>query len=215
MLILVAKAEAQTSALAISDSLYAVGEYEEAIEVMEGISDNSERIHQSLAKYNWAAGNSARASEHYEKLLELNPKRLLTAIDYGKLLVKTGKLSKADSLFSSLTNKYPENANFYYQRALIKEKQQDSLAWALYMHTIALDKTHQGALYKIAREELKNRRYTMAEVFSKQGLEANPDNVSLLSILAQTYFSIKEYRKSIPLFEILLDLGQELPLIPI
>lgn len=209
MLILVAKAEAQTSALAVSDSLYAVGEFDEAIEILEGISDNSERIHQSLARYHSAAGNSARASEHYEKLLKLNPNRLLTAIDYGKLLVKTGKLSKADSLFSSLTNKYPENANFYFQRALIKEKQKDSTARDLYMQSIALDKFHQGALYKIAKEELRNRRYSVAEKLSRRGLEANPENASLLSILAQTYSSLKEYRKAIPHYQKLLELGQE------
>ena len=203
------KAEAQTSALAVADSLYAVGEYEEAIEVLEGVSENSERIHQSLAKYYSASGNSEKAIQHYQQLLKLNPNRLLAAIDYGNLLVRSGKLQKGDSLFEALSEKYPETAKFYYQRALIKEKQEDSTARGFFIKTITLDKFHQGALYKIAKEELENRRYSEAEKLSKQGLEANPENASLLSILAQTYSLLKEYRKAIPHYEKLLDLGQK------
>jgi tetratricopeptide (TPR) repeat protein len=203
-----ARAEAQSSALAVSDSLYAVGEYQEAISVLEAV-ETSERKHQLLAKYYSAAGKSARAIQHFKQLLELNPNRLLAAVDYGNLLVKSGKLNQADSLFERLSEKYPENARFYYQRGLIKEKLRDSTARHFYMKSLSYDMKHQGALYKIAKQELEKGRYTMAEVYSKQGLEVNPNNVSLLSILAQTYSAMKEYREAIPHYEKLLELGQE------
>ncbi|MGY5847889.1 tetratricopeptide repeat protein [Salegentibacter sp. HM20] len=203
-----AGAEAQSSALAVSDSLAAVGEYRQAIEILEASGQQSENKHQKLAKFYAASGNSEKAIQHYRQLLELNPNRLLAAIDYGNLLVKSGKLNKADSLFEKLSEKYPENARFYYQRGLIKERQQDSTARRFYMMSLSYDRQHQGALYKIAKQELQSGRYTMAEVYSKQGLEVNPNNVSLLSILAQTYSAMKEYREAIPHYEKLLELGQ-------
>ncbi|WP_372920440.1 tetratricopeptide repeat protein [Salegentibacter sp.] len=203
------KAEAQTSALAVADSLYAVGEHDQAIEKLEAVAPKSEVVYLKLAKVYNANRNAEAALSNYREVLDQNPKRLLTAIEYGKLLVKTGSLEKADSLFAELSEKYPENANFYYQRGIIKEKQQDSTARDFFLRSLSYDMTHQGALYKIAKEELKHRRYTMAEHYSKKGLETNPGNVSLLSILAQTYSSIKEYREAIPHYEKLLELGQE------
>ncbi len=209
ILMLTIKAEAQTSALAVADSLYAVGEHDQAIEKLEAVAPKSEVVYLKLAKVYNANRNAEAALSNYREVLDQNPKRLLTAIEYGKLLVKTGSLEKADSLFAELSEKYPENANFYYQRGIIKEKQQDSTARDFFLRSLSYDMTHQGALYKIAKEELKHRRYTMAEHYSKKGLETNPGNVSLLSILAQTYSSIKEYREAIPHYEKLLELGQE------
>ena len=209
ILILAFKAEAQTSALAVSDSLYAVGEYAEAINKLQEITPQTEKTYLKLAK-NYAANRQPEiALENYKKVLAGNPNRVLTAIDYGELLVKTGKLEKADSLFNSLSEKYPENANFKFQQGLIKEKLKDSMATAYFMQTVILDTTHQGALYKLAKDKLKNRQYTMAEYYSKQGLRANANNPSLLSILAQTYSSLKLYEEAIPHYEKLIELGED------
>ena len=209
ILMLVAfKAEAQTSALAVSDSLYAVGEYAGAINKLQEIDPQTEKTYLKLAK-NYAANRQPEiALENYKKVLCKNPNRVLTAIDYGELLVKSGKLKLADSLFKDLTEKYPDNANFKYQLGLIKEKLKDSTAISYFMFTIALDNTHQGALYKLAKDKLRNSQYTMAEHFSKQGLRANPNNASLLSILAQTYSSLKLYKEAIPRYEKLIALGE-------
>ncbi|WP_286760376.1 tetratricopeptide repeat protein [Salegentibacter sp. UBA1130] len=203
------KAEAQTSALAVSDSLYAVGEYAEAIKKLQEIAPQTEKTYLKLAK-NYAANRQPEiALENYKKVLSQNPNRVLTTIDYGELLVKSGKLKLADSLFKDLTEKYPDNANFKYQLGLIKEKLKDSTAISYFMFTIALDNTHQGALYKLAKDKLKHRQYTMAEHFSKIGLKVNPNNPSLLSILAQTYSSLKLYKEALQPYEKLIEIGQD------
>ncbi|MGW1455028.1 tetratricopeptide repeat protein [Salegentibacter agarivorans] len=203
------KAEAQTSALAVSDSLYAVGEYAEAINTLREIDPQTEKTYLKLAK-NYAANRQPEiALENYKKVLSQNPDRVLTAVDYGELLVKTGKLGAADSLFKDLTEKYPKNANFKYQLGLIKEKLEDSTAISYFMFTIALDNTHQGALYKLAKDKLKHRQYAMAEHFSKIGLKENPNNPSLLSILAQTYSSLKLYKEALQPYEKLIEIGQD------
>ncbi|UBZ07485.1 tetratricopeptide repeat protein [Salegentibacter mishustinae] len=208
-MLLAFKAEAQTSALAVSDSLYAVGEYAGAINKLQEIDPQTKKTYLKLAK-NYAANRQPEiALENYKKVLSKNPDRVLTAVDYGELLVKTGKLNSADSLFKILAEKYPKNANFKYQLGLIKEKLKDSTAISYFMFTIALDNTHQGALYKLAKDKLRNRQYTMAEHYSKQGLRANANNASLLSILAQTYSSLKLYKEAIPHYEKLIELGED------
>lgn len=209
LLLFISKVEAQTSALAVSDSLYAVGEYDKAIAALKEINSKTEEIHLKLAK-NYAANRETEAAIfQYKKVLENNPKRVLTAVSFGELLAGAGQLQKADSVFSALAKQYPKNARFQYQLGLIKEKQKDSTAIHHFMFTITLDKGHQGALYKLAKNKLKNRQYTMAEHFSKMGLEVNPKNPSLLSILAQTYSSLKLYKEAIPHYEKLIELGQE------
>ncbi|SKB75881.1 Tetratricopeptide repeat-containing protein [Salegentibacter salinarum] len=203
------KAEAQTSALAISDSLYVVGEYSEAIEKLQEINPQTEKTYLKLAK-NYAANRQPEiALENYKKVLGQNPDRILTTIDYGELLVKTGKLEAADSLFKVLNQKYPKNAGFKYQQGLIREKLKDSTAIHFFTYTIMLDTTHQAALYKVAKDKLRNRQYTMAEHYSKRGLRANSNNPSLLSILAQTYSSLKLYKEALQPYEKLIELGQD------
>ncbi|MDT0643855.1 tetratricopeptide repeat protein [Zunongwangia sp. F363] len=201
-------AGAQTSALALSDSLYAVGKYAEAIKVA-GNTQPSEAVFLKLAKYYKADGDYGAALDNYRKVLAENPNRLLTAIDYGQLLLRSGNLPQADSLFSGLAKAYPKNASFQYQLGLIKEKQKDSAAMAHYYTAVSLDKEHKAALYKVARHALKSGKYTLAEHFCLQGLKANPGNRPLLSILAQTYSALHLYEEAIPQYEKLLELGEE------
>ena len=202
------KAGAQTSALAMADSLYAVGNYSKVIEQLETIEPKSEAIHSRLAKAWEARGIFPKALKNYRIVLEKDPERLLTEVAYGKLLYKTGKFSEADSLFSRLAEEHPKNATFHYQLGLIKEKQKDSTAMAYFFRTIAFDITHQQALYKISKDFLAHKKYVQAESFSKKGLEANPTNAPLLSILAQSYFRQEYYEGAIKEFEKLVELGK-------
>ena len=50
LLLFISKVEAQTSALAVSDSLYAVGEYDKAIAALKEINSKTEEIHLKLDK---------------------------------------------------------------------------------------------------------------------------------------------------------------------
>jgi tetratricopeptide (TPR) repeat protein len=208
ILITATKAGAQTSALAMADSLYAVGNYSGVIEQLETIEPKSEAVHSRLAKAWEARGIYPEALKNYSIVLQKNPERVLTAVAYGKLLTKTGKLTAADSIFQNLANKYPENAAFHYQLGLIKEKRKDSTAMVYFFRTIAFDITHQQALYKISKDFLAHRKYVQAESFSKKGLEENPSNASLVSILAQSYFRQEYYEGAINEFEKLVALGE-------
>ncbi len=208
LLLTAIKAEAQTSALAIADSLYAVGNYSEAIEELEKFGDKSEVILLRLAQAQKANGNMAAALANYNSVLESNPERILTAVEYAKLLSSTGKLKEADSIFKQLVKQYPMNANFHYQLGLVKEKQNDSTAMNHYNITVLLQKNHQQALAKVAKRALVSGKLMEAERLSKQGLETNPTNRTLLSILAQAYYFQKEYEMATESFEKLVSLGE-------
>ena len=202
------KAGAQTSALAVADSLYAVGDYPQAINALERTEPKTEQVYLKLARAFQAQGNLKEAGANYEIVLEKNPERILTKIDHAKLLMKIGELNKADSIFGVIAKNYPKNAGFQYQLGLIKEQQQDSTAIAYFKNTIQLEPMHQDALFKLARAELQEREYGMAVNYSLMGLSANPANVSLRSILAQSYYNQKFYDKAIPEFEKIIELGQ-------
>lgn len=199
---------AQQGSNYIADSLYAVGNYAEAIEQLKAVDPVSEAVHLKLAKSFQTYGNFNDAEKHYELVLKENPERILTTLDYAKLLLKTGKFKKADSLFSVLTNTYPKNANFLYLQGVVKEKQEDSTALEYFKEVIQIESTHQEALYKLAKRELQQSQYNMAINYSLIGLEHNPENSSLLSILAQGYSRQQKHKLAIPPFEKLLALGQ-------
>ncbi len=200
-------AEAQTSALAIADSLYAVGNYSEAIKELENSGSRSEAVLLKMAQAQKANGNILAALDNYETVIRSNPERVLTAVEYAKLLSSTGNLKEADSIFASLVKKHPMNAGFHYQLGLVREKRKDSTAMSHYNITILLQKTHQQALVKVATRALAGGKLLRAERLSKQGLETNPTGIALRSILAQSYYYQKEYEQAVEQFEKLVALG--------
>lgn len=202
------KAGAQTPALAVADSLHAVGQTRSAIEVLEKEDPKSEAVYLRLAKYQSATGKTREALGNYRKVLKNDPQRVLTTIDFAKALIKAGELQEADSLYANLAERYPKNANFVYERGVIRESQKDSTAIDYFKEANHLDTTHQEALQKLSRNELQKMQYNMAVFYSLMGLDHNPENVSLLSVLAQAYLRQQKYKLAIPPFEQIIALGQ-------
>lgn len=198
----------QEKLIKTADSLYSFGKQTEAIELLEDLDPKSEKIHLKLAKFLQANGRNEEALEHYKNVLVQSPERVLTTIDYGELLLESGNLHLADSLFSDLSEKYPENAGFHYRLGLVKEKKKDSTAIKYFFKTISKDFTHQGALYKAAKHHLKNSKPYNAITWCNSGLEVRPNNLSLLSILGQAYSASLQFEKAIPPYEKLLELGK-------
>ena len=203
------KAGAQTSALSIADSLYAVGNYTEAIQTLENIDPGSETIDLKLARSFQANGNLQEARSHFEKVLKNDPEKVLSLIDYANLLERMEELEKADSIFSKLSRRFPRNANFHYRLGQIREERKDSSAIDQYYLAVFTDPAHQQALFKVAKDALKNARFYASEKYSKQGLEHFPGNAGFLSLLAQTYFHQARYDLAAENFQLLLDQGEE------
>ena len=162
IILLVVKAGAQTPALAVADSLHAVGQTDKAVEILEAIDPKSQAVFLKLAKYQSAAGNTAAALENYRIVLQKDPQRVLTAIEFAKTLVRAGELQEADSIYAALSERYPKNANFVFEQGVIREMQQDSTAIDFFKEANHLDDTHQEALFKLSRHEFQQRQYNMA-----------------------------------------------------
>lgn len=199
---------AQEDKFQTADSLKAVGLYSEAIQMLQNIEPKSDKIYLKLAKLQQYEGNRGKALKNYEKVLEKNPDRILTKLDHAELLLEAGKLDLADSIFTALIQKYPDNAGFVYRLGLTKEKKKDSTAMKYFFKTISLDFTHQGGLYKTAKHQLKNGKIHNAISLSSSGLEVRPENVSLLSILGQAYSASMQFEKAIASYEKLIELGE-------
>ena len=199
---------AQTLDFKTADSLAAVGKHLEAIDLLEQAEDKSDNTYLKIAQYQQVTGKNAEALESFRRVLILNPDRVLPALSYGELLLETGKLELADSLFTKLNAKYPENASFVYRLGLTKEMKKDSTAIGYFFETVELDSTHQGALYKTAKHHLKNGKPHNAIKLSKTGLKYRPENISLLSILGQAYSASLQFEKAISAYEKLVELGE-------
>lgn len=208
LLLIASQVFSQNEALKAADSLNAVGKTSEAINLLKSLPQTSEKSLQKLAEFQRFEGYYDEAIENYRMLLQKNPERILSALSYGELLLEADELVAADSLFSDLTEKYPNNASFRFRMGLVHEKQNDSSAIKDFFETVKLDSTHQGALYKCAKFELQNGRHFNASKLAKTGLRVNPNNVSLLSILGQAYSMSFQFEKAIVPYEKLISLHE-------
>lgn len=198
----------QSEVLKSADSLAAVGDHNSAITLLEELESKSSQVYLKLAKFQQAQGKNKDALANYKKVLQQNPDRVLTALDYGELLLENGDLKLADSVFTKLTEDYPENPGFIYRLGLVREKQKDSTALALFFKTVSFGFSHQGALYKTSKYQLENGKKHEAIALAKAGVEKYPKNVSLLSILGQAYISTFQFEKAIPAFKTIVEEGE-------
>lgn len=110
---------AQQDILNNADSLAAVGNREEAIQLLTDLPDKDAKVLLKLAKFQQSEGNIKAALENYKQVTQQHPEKVLTMQDYGELLLENGQLDLADSIFSNLKERYPENAGFTYPNFLV------------------------------------------------------------------------------------------------
>ncbi|MFD2827912.1 tetratricopeptide repeat protein [Leeuwenhoekiella polynyae] len=225
-LVLASRAEAQNvSALAVGDSLYALGNYSKAIANYEQIKNKKESVYLKLARAHQAKGTLDDALANY-KLAATSTDEAIAMNEYGKLLITKRKFAAADSVFSELISVYNTNPDFYYQRGRAKEliprnikiDATDSTTTAEenlypyiqdYKQAVALDSTHQKALGELAVFYLKRKDYKLVEKLAFKALESYPTNVEIISTLAQSYYHKGWNEEGIEWFEKLLELGQD------
>ncbi|MFC7356473.1 tetratricopeptide repeat protein [Jejudonia soesokkakensis] len=195
------------SALQLADSLYALGNYNQAI-LHYKTAGNSATVYNKLAKAYEAAGNTSEALTYYKKSLGLNHKATITAYHYAKLLTEAGRLEAADSLFNTLIEANPNNANFVYELGQVKEKRNDSTAINSYNFAYALDSSHLNTLYKLARHHTVKRNFSSALKFIDQGLAIDSKSNRFITLRALVAFYYKNYHEAVKNFELLLAANQ-------
>lgn len=200
-------AEAQSSALAVGDSLYANGNYTKAIKSYQNHSNQVE-VYDKIAKAYLAIGNRGKALENYKLSAEANPEDAFIKYEYARLLLASKKYKDASDIFEELIYIDYKNPNYHYQKGLALEKLKDSTALNRFMSAYNLDETHQKAIYKIARFHLSKRHHQSSHKYIDKGLESYAENIELISLKAQNYYYQDYYDQAITWFKKLLDLGE-------
>lgn len=224
-LLIASQAEAQeVSALAVADSLYAVGNYSAAIENYERIPSKEESVYLKLARAHQAKGTLDDALINYVKAAS-STDEVIAMNEYGKLLITKGKFKEADSVYTKLISVYKTNPEFYYQRGRANENMPRDIKLNVsdstvdntpilfsylkdYQKAVALDSTHQKALSELATFYLKRKDFRMVEKLAFKALESYPTNVEIIGTLAQSYYYKGWNEETITWFEKLLELGQ-------
>ncbi|MCK7589124.1 tetratricopeptide repeat protein [Subsaxibacter sp. CAU 1640] len=206
-MLVVFKAEAQISVLKLADSLYATGNYSKAIEHYKKV-DNAAEVQEQIAKSFLALGNYDAALSSYKSALEAHPQDVLLKFDYAKLLRSTKHNKESTALLRELVQTDDKNPNYHYELGVTLEHLNDSTAMNHYRLAFESDNTHQKAIYKIARQLLSKRKHQESLQFIKIGLDSYENNIELISLKAQNYYWMEDYRESAKWFEKLIELGE-------
>lgn len=191
-----------------ADDFFRNGNFSKAIETYKSLED-LDNVYDDIAKAYIAIGNYGKALDFYQKAVEANKENLLIQYEYAKLLKRSKKYTEANELFSRLIKMDSLNPNYYYELGLVLEKQRDTLAIEQFNKTFNLDDSHQKAIFKIAKQHLKKRRFKEAHGFIDIGLESYENNLELISLKAQTYYHQEFYIHAVVWFNKLLDLGEK------
>lgn len=199
-------AEAQSASdLAVSkkaDSLFEIGEYNKAIPYFL----ETNRFREAAKSYE-ALGSNLEAQRYFEKALSeknTNPK---TEFEYVKLLVRILHYKQADSILQNLQTRFPNNANFVYERGLVKELQKDSTATDLFLQVYSMDEGNINASYKIARNYVENRKFEAAVPFIENGLLVDQNSSRFLTLRALKEFHTQEFHNAIDTYILLISKG--------
>ena len=197
ILLLINMSTAQTKSL---DSLMAAGEFAKVIQIANASTKNLNKKETFLvAKAYIGVGNAKKASEVYQKNLSEGD-ALQHYYSYGKLLLQQNNAQQADSIFNYLRTENPKNAEYAYRSALAKQKLgSEDFKKTLYQ-AYDLQKDHLLVVYELAKEELKQKNYAVANRIASQGLWSNPENASLLSIQGQALYARGKWEESIASF---------------
>ena len=198
---------AQSSSFTIADSLYALGNYSQAINNYTQSNDQNASL-QIARSYN-ALGRFDKAIAQYEDIVAKNPEAQIAGFELGKLYLKTNAYEEGRKLFSKLIAKNDENPEYYYYLGEIyTELDQPASSLNSYKKAIKNDSTHLRSLFQLGKYFVTKREKETALTYLNQGLAVYPDDVSLINLQALAYYNNDEYQKALPLFERLVELGE-------
>lgn len=201
------RVRAQTSTLAMADSLYAVGDYQNAIQIYEKQESLSASVYQKIASAEQARGDLNKALIAYEKSIQQDPKLVVAKANYGKLLRRTYQYQKSDSVYTELIQQYPQNPDFQYQLGLIKEKQKNPEAYLFFEKAIQQDATHQNAIYELASFYYQKKEFKKTENLTQKALASAPKKIKMHLLSALNAYSQRDYTSALKRYLNVIQLG--------
>ncbi len=201
-----------TFAQSIND-YYDIGLYAKAIEAFQSIKNPQPEDQITLAKVYAAKGMTNACLQAYHKALKnTKPNEFITSkFQYAKALQTQNKLTKADSLYSSLLEIMPENAEIYYQKGKISEALEITAYHQLYLTALLYDPTHIKAAHEAGRYFMEVDNLKMAKNICLKTLEKIPHTPRLINLLAQIHYREGDYKTSLGYIQELESLKSDLP----
>ncbi len=206
LLAIALQAEAQTSALAIGDSLYRLGNYSKAISYYE--KENAAHAHLQIARAYLTLGNQDKAVEKYENIVLANPQAQAALFELGKIYFDRNQTQKADSLFRKLIEKDSLNPQYFYELGLINTTENLVESLKLFKKAYQIDTTYIKTIYQIGKTHLMFRKADSALVYVDKGLLLSPNAADLINIKAQSHFYEKNYYFAIEQYDRLIEMNQ-------
>lgn len=206
-LLSVAKVGAQSSTLAVSDSLYAVGNYTLAIN--EYAKESSYIAQLQIARAYNAIGNYDKALVQYENIVQKNKSQELAKYELGRLYLKLKKYDLAKSVFSQLTeNNNPNPEYFYYLGESLKELNLMPEGLVAYKQSVKLDSTHLRSIFQLGKYYVMQRERDSVLKYVNKGLNFYENDVSLINLKALANYNDNLIWLALPYFERLVELGE-------
>lgn len=210
LLFSVCKAEAQSPALAVADSLFATGSYTKAINYYA--KEGSQKASHQIARAYNAIGNFEKAILQFKDLIQKAPNLQIAHFELGKLYLKTKRYDDGRKLFAMLANKDATNPEYhYYLGESFRELEQTPSSLVAYKKAISVDSTHLRSLFQLGKYFVVKQERNEALKYIDMGLRFYDTDVSLINLKALALFNNDEYGDARPLFEQLLVLGEQKP----
>lgn len=206
--IVVLKAEAQTSALTIADSLFQLGNYNKAIELYQSAPSSAKSIvlKNKIAKAYIGLGAYTKAIPYYESVMQQDSMQLITAYELGKIYYKTKRFENASTTFNWLTKKDSLNPNFYYQLGLTQLQLKNRDYIITLKKGFNTDRKHLKLIQQLSKYYLKKSDWKNFNRYTNIGLQHYPENQTLINYKAQSCFNQQLYQQAITYFTKLYDI---------
>lgn len=206
------KAGAQTSALSVADSLYALGNYASAINAYAKVGGKKSNL-QIARAYN-TIGNYDKSIAQYMAIVDRNPNFDLARFELGKLLLKTKNYEAALQMFQVLTSSEQQNPEYFYYLGRINESiDKTDKSNKAFKKAVEMDSTHLRSLYALGKYYVGQEVKDSALVYIDKGLRFYEADVAMINLKALAFYNNGQFQLAIPHFERLLELGEKIPFV--
>ncbi len=206
---LVGNGNSQISSTATADSLYATGNYSLAINEYAKHGASSKAQLQIARAYN-TIGNYGKAVTQYTSLVQNNQSLVLAKYELGKLYLKLKKYNLAQAVFTQLTENNHQNPEYYYYLGVsLKELDRTEKSISAYKQSVKIDSTHLRSLFQLGKYYVFKRERDSVLKYVDKGLQFYRNDVGLIHLKALAYYNDRYFSRAIPLFEKLVELGED------